>query len=150
LALGRDGAFYGTTYNGGVHDSGTAFRVTTGGTLTTLVQFDGNNGALPYASLVCGNDGALYGTTSSGGSHNAGNIFRLDLNCRMLPLTRTGDGWSISFTGPAGETCRVLRAMSPTGPWTNLATVSVGIDGSGRYTDPAPPAGKAFYQTVRP
>ena len=36
LVLGPDGAFYGTTFNGGANGDGTVFKITTDGTLTTL------------------------------------------------------------------------------------------------------------------
>ena len=43
LTLGNDGNFYGTTSG----DYGTVFRMTTNGTLTTLVSFSKTNGANP-------------------------------------------------------------------------------------------------------
>src|ERR1039458_5015543 len=44
LTLGNDGNFYGTTEDGGSNGVGTVFKVTTNGTLTTLVSFN-NSGA---------------------------------------------------------------------------------------------------------
>ena len=72
LVQASDGNFYGTTYGGGTNDvlndgDGTVFRITTNGTLTTLVSFNGVNGAGPITALVQGSDGILYGTTSYGG-----------------------------------------------------------------------------------
>jgi uncharacterized repeat protein (TIGR03803 family) len=47
-------------------------------TLTTLVSFDGPNGAQPYyGSLIQGADGNLYGETNEGGANQAGTIFSM-------------------------------------------------------------------------
>ncbi len=70
VCLGKDGNFYGTTSSGGstypgsgANGSGTVFKLTTNGVLTTLKTFSG--GGSPYAGLCLGNDGTLYGTTVS-------------------------------------------------------------------------------------
>ena len=80
LALGPDGNFYGTTSAGGSNDLGTVFRVSPDGTFTSLVSFDGANGADPQAALTPGGDGALYGTTYTGGASNWGTIFLITTN----------------------------------------------------------------------
>ncbi|HUD48046.1 MAG TPA: choice-of-anchor tandem repeat GloVer-containing protein, partial [Candidatus Baltobacteraceae bacterium] len=77
LALGADGNFYGTATEGGRHDEGTVFEITTNGTLTVLHSFDGSDGAEPSGTLVQGADGNLYGTTYSGGTSGYGTIFRM-------------------------------------------------------------------------
>src|SRR5262249_24153362 len=56
---------------------GTVFRVTTNGALTTLISFNGPNGATPRDGLVMGDDGNFYGITVSGGANNLGTVFRL-------------------------------------------------------------------------
>ena len=73
LVQATDGNFYGVTEGGltrPVHD-GTVFEITSGGTLTTLYNFDSapkaTNGAFPIASLLQATDGNFYGTTASGG-----------------------------------------------------------------------------------
>lgn len=82
LVIGPDGNFYGTTQRGGNAmagtelGKGTVFRLTPGGNLSTLVNFNGNNGATP-GPLIVGRDGNLYGVTSSGGNSNSGTIFRM-------------------------------------------------------------------------
>jgi uncharacterized repeat protein (TIGR03803 family) len=80
LLLANDGDFYGTTEGGGVYGLGTVFRISRNGALTTLVNFDGYQGAVPECTLIQGTDGNLYGTTQFGGAEDFGAIFRLSLN----------------------------------------------------------------------
>ena len=77
LAWGNDGDLYGTISSGGAGGWGTAFKVSPTGGLTTLVAFNGTNGATPQAGLIVGADGNLYGTTSGGGSFNFGTVYRM-------------------------------------------------------------------------
>jgi uncharacterized repeat protein (TIGR03803 family) len=47
-------------------------------TFTSLVSFDGADGAVPeYSSPVQGTNGDLYGTTNEGGANDAGTIFQI-------------------------------------------------------------------------
>jgi uncharacterized repeat protein (TIGR03803 family) len=78
---GSDGYFYGTTENGGTNDSGTVFKISADGALTTLYSFildtNGNDGgAKPVDGLVQGSDGNFYGTTANGGTnfHMCGDV----------------------------------------------------------------------------
>jgi uncharacterized repeat protein (TIGR03803 family) len=77
LVQAADGGFYGTTRNGGTHRLGTIFRLTAGGTESTLAEFSGTNGANPWAGLIQANDGCLYGTTYAGGPWNKGTVFKI-------------------------------------------------------------------------
>ena len=82
LIQGVDGNFYGTTYNGGAQGSGTVFKITPSGTLTTLYSFCGQtncaDGANPHAALIQSADGNFYGTTVYGGTNgNYGTIFEM-------------------------------------------------------------------------
>lgn len=47
-------------------------------TYTTLVSFDGTNGASPYAGLVQGINGNFYGTTYEGGTNGGGTVFEIN------------------------------------------------------------------------
>jgi uncharacterized repeat protein (TIGR03803 family) len=80
LLLASDGNLYGATQYGGVYGFGTVFRISLEGTLTTLVQFDGFQGAAAFGTLIQGTDGNLYGTTDVGGTNGSGAIFRLSIN----------------------------------------------------------------------
>jgi len=82
LSQAADGSFYGTTSNGGSDGKGTIFRLTTDGTpagtfLTTLLNFNGSNGAFAEGALTYGPDGNYYGVTQRGGSSDNGTIFKL-------------------------------------------------------------------------
>jgi len=82
LVQASDGNFYGTTVEGGANaNSGTAFKITPQGALTTLHNFcsesDCNDGTAPRGSLIQGTDGNIYGTTAQGGLNAMGVIFRI-------------------------------------------------------------------------
>ncbi len=77
-----DSNFYGTTNQGGANTSGTVFKMTPSGTLTTLYSFCSSqgcaDGSFPDAGLLQAADGNLYGTTSDGGAHGTGGtVFKI-------------------------------------------------------------------------
>jgi uncharacterized protein (TIGR03437 family) len=81
LVLGTDGKLYGTTSVGGVNDEGTIFKMTLGGTLTTLYSFCSqarcSDGSEPFAGLIQASDGNFYGTTAAGGIGHQGTVFKI-------------------------------------------------------------------------
>jgi uncharacterized repeat protein (TIGR03803 family) len=93
-----NGAIYGTTYVGGdpMCICGSIFQFSSG-TLTTLHEFVGTDGANPAGSLIADASGNLYGTTSQGGASGAGTVFELS------PPATQGGTWTLtviySFTG---------------------------------------------------
>ncbi|MGD0437302.1 MAG: choice-of-anchor tandem repeat GloVer-containing protein [Bryobacteraceae bacterium] len=109
LMQAADGNFYGTTGNGGaggcneppLAGCGTIFRITPGGSLTTLYSFGAaspmslppSDGSHPGAELVQGTDGNFYGTTGSGGAFNLGTVFKITPGGALTTL--------YSFTGAA-------------------------------------------------
>jgi len=74
--IGTDGSLYGLTFDGGSSGIGSIYKITPGGTFSTVLAFTGVNGMYPTA-LVQTRDGSLYGTTYYGGSNGDGNAYRL-------------------------------------------------------------------------
>jgi uncharacterized repeat protein (TIGR03803 family) len=123
LVQASDGNLYGTTWLGGIHTicsngCGTLFRITPGGSFTTMHSFDHtNDGDMPFAGLIQATDGNLYGTASSGGAHDDGTIYAFNPGIpptpvQFVPLTpcRVVDTRGVDgpFGGPAiqGHTAR--------------------------------------------
>jgi uncharacterized repeat protein (TIGR03803 family) len=82
LVQATNGGLYGTTYGGGTNSAGTIFKITPGGTLTTLYSFcpqtNCTDGLGPQAGLVQAANGDLYGTTQSGGANvYYGTVFKI-------------------------------------------------------------------------
>ncbi len=77
MVQAANGDFYGTTEEGGVDNYGTVFKITPGGTLTTLHSFDVADGMSPYAGLVQASNGNFYGTTEEGGAGGCGTVFEI-------------------------------------------------------------------------
>jgi uncharacterized repeat protein (TIGR03803 family) len=80
LTLGADGNLYGTTNFGGTSNAGTVFKITLGGTLTTLHTFDGSDGCTPQGGLMLANNGYFYGTTFACGSAGVGTLYAIKAN----------------------------------------------------------------------
>jgi uncharacterized repeat protein (TIGR03803 family) len=76
-----DGDFYGTTSAGGAHKSGTVFKLTAKGKLTTLYTFcslsNCKDGGSPTHGLVLASDGNFYGTAGEGGAYDGGAVFKI-------------------------------------------------------------------------
>jgi uncharacterized repeat protein (TIGR03803 family) len=108
LTEGVDGNFYGVTERNGRYGEvgmGTIFRVTREGALSTIVKFNGVNGANPQVPLVAGSDGNLYGVASAGGRFGFGTFFR---------LVRTPE---ITISRAAGEPLRVTWSCFAAGTY---------------------------------
>jgi uncharacterized repeat protein (TIGR03803 family) len=83
VILGSDGNLYGTTYGGGSHagaqhGSGTVYKMTTAGELTTLYDFcttaSCSDGKAPLG-IILASDGNFYGATAAGGKFKQGTLF---------------------------------------------------------------------------
>ncbi len=149
-----DGNFYGTTNGGGIVNSlfpngtGTVFKITPAGTLTTLHTFTGGaDGANPRGGLVQGSDGNFYGTTTTGdvssSTASGGTVFKITSNgtlttlhsltltegsVPLAPLIQGSDGNFYGTTETGGESDGTLFKVTPTGTLTVLYTFN-GTDG---------------------
>ena len=109
LTVGRDGNFYGTTSAGGATGSGTIFRITPAGVLTTLYTFSATNanqnadGRMPEGKLVQVADGSFFGNAVLGGAFGAGTLFK---------ITEAG-AFTLEYTFPALD----ANNSNATGSW---------------------------------
>ena len=96
LIQDAEGNFYGTTFYGGIYESGTVFKLDPAGNETVLYNFLGStDGANPWGGLVLDADGNLYGTTNhAGGPCYCGTVFKLDPKgeCTVLHTFAGTDG----------------------------------------------------------
>jgi uncharacterized repeat protein (TIGR03803 family) len=103
LIQATNGNFYGTTSGGGANNAGTVFKLTPGGTLTTLYSFCAQSGCTdgydPWG-LIQGTDGNFYGTTALGG------------NSPSCPPTACGTVFKIT---PSGKLTTLHSFCSPSG-----------------------------------
>jgi uncharacterized repeat protein (TIGR03803 family) len=90
LVWAKNGNFYGTTEIGGSHRSGTVFKMTPSGAVTTLYNFcdqtDCTDGSGPASGMIQAKNGDLYGTTNLGGVNKFGTIFRITLSGTLTTL----------------------------------------------------------------
>jgi uncharacterized repeat protein (TIGR03803 family) len=85
LVQATNGDLYGTTYELGANGFGTVFKITPGGTLTTVYSFCAQTACsdgIAFARLIQAANGELYGTTNFGGNFNCpsygcGTIFKV-------------------------------------------------------------------------
>jgi hypothetical protein len=71
-------------------------------------------------------------------------------SANMFSPTPGAGGVVVSFAGIPGLAYSLQRADSASGPWTNIASVTVGPEGIGIYTDTNAPATSAYYRTTYP
>jgi uncharacterized repeat protein (TIGR03803 family) len=139
LVQGIGGNLYGTTLVGGVHASGTVFKLTPSGKLTTLYslcsQANCADGYQPQAGLVLGTDGDLYGATTQGGVYGYGTVFKINSRGVLTtlhsfdltdgagpyaPPVQASDGNFYGTTTFGGEDSGTVFKMTPDGVLTTL------------------------------
>src|SRR6516165_9972058 len=148
---GKDGKFYGTTYNGGANNVGTVFKISSAGKLKTLHSFCSQSGCAdgygPRAGLELGSDGDFYGTTYYGGSPlNDGTVFKITPLGKLTtlhsfdgadganPIGSLGQDTNGSFYGTTGfggtssactGGCGTVFEITPGGKLTTLHSFDV-------------------------
>jgi len=142
LVVDPIGNIYGTSYLGGTSDLGLVFKLTPPAsgqstwTRSTLVNFNGANGAHPYSGLILDSSGNIYGTTPVGGVFNLGTVFKL------TPPTPGHSAWTrttlVNFNSTNGSFPEANLTFDSTG---NLygATVGGGLFNLGTIFRLSPP-----------
>jgi uncharacterized repeat protein (TIGR03803 family) len=137
LILATDRNFYGATYGGGTGGiNGTFYKLSPGGTLTSLHDFDITTGARPTASVIQSLSGAFYGTTSVSEIpvNSVGSIFRITPAGAITTLFNfsftTG---SDPYSGLVQATNGYFYGTTQSGGTNNQGTVFK-INSSGTFT----------------
>ena len=124
LALGSDGALYGTTSAGGANGFGVVFKIGGSGVYTKLRDFTGTAGATKGSvpgPLMAHSDGFLYGTTEAGGAGGVGTVFKI-----------TTTGTLTTMAEFLGGTTGLRRGAEPVGVLAaGNATTLYGVTRSG-------------------
>jgi uncharacterized repeat protein (TIGR03803 family) len=141
LVQGTDGSLYGTTSYGGAisrgtSTSGTVYKITTTGELTTLYSFcsqtNCTDGAIPSAGLVLASSGTFYGTTTRGGTFDScnaanglvtcGTVFSLSPNVALAPSFSPA---SLVFAKLPLSTTSASKIVTVTNVNTGAATLDI-------------------------
>jgi uncharacterized repeat protein (TIGR03803 family) len=151
LIQGSNGAFYGTTEEGGTANEGTIFQLTAGGTETVLYSFPNQtDGAYPTLPLTQGPNGLLFGAATDcagGGCSQAGlfdittkgvyeNLYLYPLVCSNCgqpeaPLLLSTNGTFYSTTEQGGIGVGSFYSLSNGySPFISLVNVTSGAEGA--------------------
>jgi uncharacterized repeat protein (TIGR03803 family)/VCBS repeat-containing protein len=146
LVQGTDGNFYGTTAYGAnlvacdtlaypvYFSCGTVFKITPGGTLTTLHPFDSTDGGWPLGGVIQGSDGNFYGTTVGGGANGYGTLFRIApagtlITLYSFPSTGASGAWPNGLFQAPNGTFYGTAADGGTGNDGTVFSFAIGLGG---------------------
>lgn len=161
LVQAPDGNFYGTTadlqfINGNISatvGNGTLFRITPGGSFTTLYSFPGRPGGVePVAGLVLATNGTFYGTCM-GGDYGAGMLFSFSVPMPPPPLLQTprlsDSDVVLTWSAMPGQSYQVqyktnLAAIA----WSNLGPALTATNNVMSILEPATQVPAKFYRVA--
>lgn len=132
LMQASDGNFYGTTSGGGLASSGSIFKMTPDGIVTTIYNFYNQGGPFNFSSaLIEAGDGNLYGFSPLGSTNPTygGTVFRITPSGNLTVI--------YNFCSEGGENC--TDGGSPTslilGSDGNLYGTASGVLGGGQIIE---------------
>jgi uncharacterized repeat protein (TIGR03803 family) len=129
LVQATDGNFYGTTSYGGLNKLGTIFELTSGGSLTTLHNFNGTDGELFLGTLLQATNGTFYGDSRAGGTtNNDGTVFSLSVGLGPFVATNPTSGKVGAKVVILGNNLKGATSVTFNG--TNQPTFAVNKSGS--------------------
>jgi uncharacterized repeat protein (TIGR03803 family) len=157
LVQATNGDLYGTTAFGGQGSNclgtvgcGTIFRITTGGTLTTIHNFCLKSGCPDgyfAGQLIQAANGDLYGVTNAGGAHGYGTIFRMTPNGALVTLynfcSQTGCADGSAPTSLTQATNGIFYGTTTGGGTNGYGTVFSFSINQAAFIEARPIAGKA-------
>jgi uncharacterized repeat protein (TIGR03803 family) len=155
LVQATDGNFYGTAWGGGfynntecsVYGCGTIFKITPGGTLTTLYTFQGTDGTSPDA-LVQATDGNFYGASGIASGNNFGTLFEITAAGKLTFLhtfTFTDGGGPYGLVQATNGTFYGTAAGGGANGVGTVFSLSVGL---GPFVETLPDAAKVGAKVV--
>jgi uncharacterized repeat protein (TIGR03803 family) len=172
LTLGPDGNFYGTTtgssFTQETENSGTIYKITTNGLLTTLYRFSSQfapvgDGTDPVAGLTLGPDGNFYGTTGAGSTNGFGTMFKVTTEGALTTLVAFNSingggsrgklalGNDHNFYGTSvsgGNGYGTIFQVTTNGNLTDLYSFTGGLDGAYPEAGLTPDGDGNFYGTT--
>jgi uncharacterized repeat protein (TIGR03803 family) len=153
-----------------MNGSGTVFKITPGGTLTTLHSFGTTDGSYPSCALVQATNGSLYGTTYQGGNNSTcgsgngcGTVFKITSDGTLTTLhifdstdganpiaglvqATDGNFYGTTYAGGTSDWGTVFK-ITPSGTLTTLHSFDL-ADGAQPYGPLAQATRGDFYGTT--
>jgi hypothetical protein len=107
-------------------------------------------GAYSKSSLAIGSDGSVYVAGASEDGLVSSDFFTVKYVWRpeiaIQLLSAISPKVNLMLSGAPSSSWTIERALEPTGPWTNLSALLIGLNGSAQFRDTNSPSPAAFYR----